>query len=286
MTVGELFDGTLAEAVAYANGNHMIFDFQLIGLPWDAPAFRDTIARRDAAFGPAAWPTNVMSNHDQPRHAGSYDDPADPAVGDARAKVAAALILTLRGTPFLYYGEELGLRNLVVPNEIALDPQARRAGSGPAWNRDQARGPLPWNGGPGGGFTSGRPWLPLPPDVASRNVEREAADAASVLSFYRTMLHLRRGAPALTLGSQQLLDAGDPDVLAYRRDPEASDRRDGAPAAFIALNFAARQATIRLPDPAPGRAWRISLSTHGRRAGEALDSPVILAPHEALIAYD
>src|SRR6185436_17009538 len=104
-------------------------------------------------------------------------------VGDARAKVAATLLLTLRGTPFLYYGEELGLRNLSVPNAVALNPPARRASIlSPWWNRDQARGPMPWNSAPGAGFTTGQQWLPLPIDIAQRNVAMESEDEESVLN--------------------------------------------------------------------------------------------------------
>ena len=190
------------------------------------------------------------------------------------------MLLTLRGTPFLYYGEEIALRNLSIPNAQAFDPPARRATLlSPWWNRDQARGPMPWSGGPGGGFTSGTPWLPLPPDVALRNVERQAADPDSVLSFYRRMLGLRRATPALERGTQELRDAGDLDVLSYVR------RTEGASAAVL-LNFASRPAVVQVPAPAPGRSWRVALSTHPRNAGEALAGPVTLAPLEALIAYD
>ena len=157
MTVGELFDGSFREAAGYSIPRHLIFDWALIGLPWSARAFADSIVRRDAAFGPKRWPANVLSNHDQPRHASRYvapgrEDPAgdDPSLrgaglGDARAKVLATLLLTLRGTPFLYYGEELGLRSLSIPNHEAADPPARRASFlFPWWNRDQARCPMPW----------------------------------------------------------------------------------------------------------------------------------------------
>src|SRR6185369_9957816 len=122
---------------------------------------------------------NVLSNHDQPRHASRYDDdpPGDGSAGDARAKVLAALLLTLRGTPFVYYGEELAMRNLDIPNELALDPPARRASATfPWWNRDQARGPMQWRPGPGGGFTTGQPWLPLGAEADRRNVAVEAVD--------------------------------------------------------------------------------------------------------------
>jgi alpha-glucosidase len=281
MTVGELFDGSFAEAAAYTTARHVTFDWALVGLPWSARVFAEAIERRDRAFGPDRWPANVLSNHDQPRHAGRYDA-ADggAALGEARAKVMAVLLLTLRGTPFLYYGEELALRNLDIPNAEAFDPPARRASFlFPWWNRDRARGPMPWKPGPNGGFTGGRPWLPLPPDVDTRNVERQAADPGSVLSLYRRLVRLRREQPAITDGSQVMLDAGDADVLAYRRAGNGGS-------AVVALNFATRDATVRLPAPRTGGGWRIALSTHARSAGEALAEPVILAPLEALIAYD
>ncbi|MEA2673336.1 MAG: alpha-glucosidase [Chloroflexota bacterium] len=275
MTVGELFDGRLEDAAGYVEPHHLIFDFTLIGLPWTAAAFAGAIAARDAAFGPDRWPANVLSNHDQPRHVSRYDGPS----GDARAKVAATLLATLRGTPFLYYGEELGQRNLVVPKAVAIDPPARRASFlFPWWNRDQARGPMAWGPGRGSGFTTGTPWLPLSPDAATRNVATESADPDSLLSWYRRVLWLRRATPQLQVGDQQVVDAGDREVLAYVR-------RTGDTAAFVALNFAERPATIRLP-PARGTApnWVVALSSHGRDPGTPLPGEVSLGPNEALIA--
>ncbi len=282
MTVGELFDGTFETAAAFATPSHLIFDWVLVGLPWKARAFAAAIQRRDHVFGTDRWPANVLSNHDQPRHASRYDAPdgVPTATGEARAKVAAAVLLTLRGTPFMYYGEELGLRGLRIPNSKAFDPPARRASLlSPWWNRDQARGPMPWASGPLGGFSSGTPWLPLPPDVDTRNVERQAGDPDSILSWYRQLLHARREQPALTRGSQELLDAGDEDVLAYRRTDEGRS-------AVVLLNFASRPATARLPAAEAGGPWRIALSTAARTTGEVLAEAVTLAPLEALIAYD
>ena len=279
MTVGELFDGRFAEAAAFIEPRHLVFDWAFVFLPWSAGAFRRSIEERDAAFGPDRWPANVLSNHDQPRHASRYGDGLAPEIGDARAKVAAALLLTLRGAPFLYYGEELGQRNLSIPNAQAFDPPARRSSFlFPWWNRDQARGPLPWRPGPGAGFTSGTPWLPLPPDAETRNVARQAADPASVLQWYRQLLRLRRETPALQRGGQRLLDVGEADVLAFTRHVA-----DGS--AFVALNFGDAPATIDVP-PAPGAgagAWRLALSTHPRPDAEVIAGTVTLAPLEALI---
>jgi alpha-glucosidase len=275
MTVGELFDGKLNDAAEYVAPRHLIFDWSLVGLPWTAAAFAQAIATRDAAFGPNRWPANVLSNHDQPRHASRYDGPN----GDARAKVAAALLMTLRGTPFLYYGEEIAQRNLVVSKTDAIDPPARRASLlFPWWNRDQARGPMAWQPGSGAGFTTGPPWLPIAPDAATRNVATEAADPASVLSWYRRLLWLRRATPALQVGAQEVVDTGDRDVLAYVRST-------GPAAAFVALSFADRPVPVRLPAcPVPGASWTLALSTNGRDSATQLGQELTLEPNEALVA--
>ena len=278
MTVGELFDGRFAEAAAFIEPHHLVFDWAFVFLPWSAAAFRRSIEERDAAFGPDRWPANVLSNHDQPRHASRFGDGVSTAVGDARAKVAAALLLALRGTPFLYYGEEIGLRNLVIPNAEALDPPARRSSFlFPWWNRDQARGPMPWRPGPGAGFTKGRPWLPLPPDAATRNVEVQRSDPGSMLGWYRRLLRLRRATPALQRGGQRLLEVGEADVLAFVREAEGST-------ALGVLNFGDTPATIEVPAPPGGGAWWPALSTHGRPDDKALVGSVTVAPLEALIA--
>ena len=281
MTVGELFDGMLADAAQLIAPRHLVFDFSLIGVPWNAAAVARTLAARDAVFGTERWPANVLSNHDQPRHASRFAPTVDDETGtegDARAKVAATFLLTLRGTPFLYYGEEIGLRNLSIPNAEAFDPPARRAGFlFRWWNRDQARGPMPWTSGPGAGFSAGRPWLPLPPDAALRNVERQETDPDSVLGNYRRLLQLRRATPALHSGEQRLVHQGDPDLLCYMRS-------SGESTAFVALNFGSQPATAALPGAPDGGQWRVAFSTAPGRPAESLAERVTLAPLEALVA--
>jgi alpha-glucosidase len=139
---------------------------------------------------------------------------------------------------------------------------------------------MPWRDGPGGGFTTGRPWLPLPPDLATRNAAAQAADPGSVFAWYRDLLRVRRETPALHLGDQNLLDTADTDVLAWiRRGPDG-------PAALIALNFALRDAALSLP-PAPGGGqWRLALTTGSRPAGAPLAGATALAPLEALVAIE
>ena len=278
MTVGELFAGDLGQAVALSRPGHLVFDFELLARPWSAAAFRRAIAERERAFG-EAWPTVVLSNHDQSRHVsrflrslGRQDQPTHDAV----AKAAAVLLLTLRGTPFVYYGEEIGLPDIEVPRAVALDPPARRASwRFPWWNRDQCRSPMPWTDGPGAGFTTGRPWLPLIEDFATRNVARQAGDPASVLATYRRLLRLRADTPALHGGAFRLLPSSSDDVLDYVRE------LDG-PRAAIAINFGLHG---RAWTPPPG-SWRVALSTGSRADGEPLGPAVRLAPREAIVAIE
>jgi alpha-glucosidase len=237
MAVGEVYLMDPAQVAGYyGRGDelHLAFNFSFLRSRWDAAEFAREIARFDALVPPEGWPDVVLSNHDVPRHASRYDDPVH---GEARARVAALLLLTLRGTPFLYYGEELGMRNGVVPPERQRDPLAVTLH--PSLSRDPERTPMHWSGGPGAGFTTGEAWLPLAADFASRNVEAQRADPSSILCLYRDLLALRRATPALERGAWRALDAPD-GVLAY-------ERREGPSRALVALNFASEPRAAGLP---------------------------------------
>jgi alpha-glucosidase len=276
MTVGELFEGSAAQAAGYAGPGHLVFDFTLVETRWSARAFAHAIDRREAAFGRDGWPTVVLSNHDRSRHASRYDDRRH---GDARAKVAAVLLHTLRGTPFMYYGEEIAMRDIVVPRAEIVDPPARRASLlSPWWNRDQARAPMAWTAGPNGGFTTGRPWLRAAPDTAARNVAAQAADPSSVLSLYRRLGWLRRSLRVLQVGSLDLIDVGARDVLAYLR-------RDGGVTALVVLGFRDRAERLSLPPPPSGGPWRSTLSTH-EPPPDPVAGELTLRPLEAVILVD
>jgi alpha-glucosidase len=196
----------------------------------------------------------VLSNHDRSRHASRFDDGRH---GDERAKVAAVLELTLRGSPYLYYGEEIALRDVAVPKAEIVDPPAKRASLFfPWWNRDQARAPMPWRPERNGGFTTAdRPWMRMAHDFAIRNVATQSADPDSVLSFYRRLLRLRRAEPALSGGSLRSLGVTARDVLTY-------ERQAGDSLAQVVLNFGDDGAEVMLPPLAPGRTWVAVLSTH------------------------
>lgn len=238
MTVGELFEGDPSLASRYATDRHLVFDFRLLEQPWSARAYRAAIQEREDAFGSDRWPTVVLSNHDRSRTASRLANRGrDP---DAIARAAATILLTLRGTPFLYYGEELGMGDVAIPRAEIQDPPARRAGlTFPWWNRDQCRSPMPWTSGLAAGFTTGRPWLRLAPDSQTRNVERQDSDADSVLATYRRLLDARRRIPALHAGDQVIVTASAPSVLSYLR-------RTATSLALVVVNFGRRPATVSL----------------------------------------
>ncbi len=179
---------------------HMVFDFALMHVPWSAEAFaRAVVEAEEALSGVDGWPCWVLSNHDQPRHRSRFGG------SEARARAAAVLLLTLRGTPCLFAGEELGLLDADVPLEERVDPGGR----------DGSRAPLPWDGSAAHGWPAD-PWLRWPPESATRNVETLAGDPDSLLALYRRLLALRRRSPALSAGSWRRLDS-PPGTLVYER---------------------------------------------------------------------
>ena len=227
MAVGEvyLFDPPEV-AKYYGRGDelHLAFNFNFTFSPWSAEAFRERIEAFERALPPEAWPDVVLSNHDNSRHASRFDD---PEWGEDRARVAALMLLTLRGTPFLYYGEEIGMRDVPIPEESMQDPLAHNVH--PKLGRDPERTPMQWEPGPGAGFGSAQPWLPVGADADVRNVLGQRADPASLLHLYRDLIALRRDTPALYAGSYRTL-ASPPEVLAYERVAPGSR-------AVVALNF-------------------------------------------------
>ncbi len=186
---------------------HLPFNFQLIENDWNAEMLRSMIAAYEASLPPHGWPNWVIGSHDAPRIAAR--------IGEAQARVAAMLLLTLRGTPTLYQGDEIGIGRVAIPQDRIRDPQDLRQ-PGLGIGRDRSRTPMAWNAGPHAGFSTSEPWLPLHPDWPVRNVAAQAGDPGSILSLYRRLLTLRRTEPALSMGSFALVDA-PAGVLAYDR---------------------------------------------------------------------
>jgi glycosidase len=227
MLVGEigLYDPARV-AGYYGRGDelHLGFNFSFLRARWSADEFSSELERFERVVPAEGWPTLVLSNHDVPRHASRYDD---PLLGEERARLAAMLLLSARGTPFLYYGEEIGMRNAVIPPDRLQDPLARTLH--PKLSRDPERTPMQWEARPGAGFSSAAPWLPLAPDFERRNVEVQQRDRGSLLWLYRDLLALRRRTPALERGDWHVLPATD-GVLAFAREAPGSRAR-------VALNF-------------------------------------------------
>ncbi|WP_366510272.1 alpha-amylase family glycosyl hydrolase [uncultured Sphingomonas sp.] len=189
------------------DGVHLPFNFQLIDAAWDARSLHRMIRDYDAALPQGGWPNWVLGNHDRPRIA--------TRVGEAQARVAAMLLLTLRGTPTLYYGDEIGLTDGAIPPDRVRDPRELRE-PGLGFGRDPVRTPMAWDGGPQAGFSAAEPWLPLHANWRTRNVAGQADDARSMLSLHRDLLRLRRAHSALATGSLTMIEA-EGDVIAYQR---------------------------------------------------------------------
>ncbi len=280
LSVGELFSGGTRTAAKYTVDRHIVFDWSLMESPWTAAAFGAAIDLRESAYGPDLWPTIALSNHDRERQAtrlaGSVGRDREPDL-DAIAKAAAVVVLAVRGTPFLYYGEEIGMVGVDIPRDEIVDPPALIAGPDFPWyDRSRCRTPMQWDGGPGAGFTTGRPWLRLAPDAASRNVAAAAADPDSVLAAYHRLLTFRRTSAALQRGSMRRFDAGDPDILAWTRT-------SGDETLLILVNFVGEERSIDLSTVAPGR-WTARAGTHRETAaGPDGDGRLRLRPDEGLI---
>ena len=257
LSVGELFDETIETAAALARDRHLVFEWELVGVRWSADPVSAALIRRDEAFGPHRWPTVVLSNHDQPRHASRLAATmgATDTDTDAIARAAAVLLLTARGTPFLYYGEEIGMRDVDISPEESVDPPAQWVGPEfQWWDRSRCRTPMPWTDGPTAGFTTGRPWVRLGPDADTRNVRAQAADPDSILALYRQLIRLRATTPALQVGSFRLLPMSDPGIVSYLR--ETADQT-----ILIALNLGREATTWHVPPPPEGSAWRLLVGT-------------------------
>jgi alpha-glucosidase len=248
---------------ANGDGVHMPFGFHLVRLDWDAAQLRSVIDAVEGVLPAGAWPNWVLGNHDQPRIA-SW-------VGPERARLAMMLLLTLRGSPTLYYGDELGMTDVPIPPERAQDPwEGNVAGQG----RDPERTPMPWDATPNGGFCPPdvKPWLPLGPAGIGIDVASQRDDPCSMLALTRELLRLRRENDALAIGSYMPIDAAPDGCFAWIRE------HDGARIAVV-LNLS----SAPIDAPLPGRG-RILISTGMDRDGRT-DEPrtATVAPSEGLV---
>lgn len=244
---------------------HLPFNFQLLQTPWNARRVGAVIREYDGIIPEQHWPNWVLGNHDKPRIAAR--------IGLAQARVAAVLLLTLRGTPTMYYGDEIGIAERAIPKEFVRDPWERNE-PGLGLGRDPQRTPMQWDASRNAGFTTGIPWLPLSPDCDKCNVGTLAQDPDSILSLYRRLITWRQGSQALMEGRYRQIElTGCDDVLCY-------ERRDGGDRAVVLLNFGATHVIAEAPEFA---GLKIAIATHVAREGEIVDAKVKLQPDEGLI---
>jgi alpha-glucosidase len=267
LLIGEIYL-PLERLVAYygrgLSGVHLPFNFSLLTSSWQAGALARLIAQYEAALPSGGWPNWVLGNHDWPRIVGR--------VGPEQARTAAMLLLTLRGTPTIYYGDELGMPQVKIPADRIRDPfEALVPGLG--LGRDGSRTPMQWDGTQHAGFSRTEPWLPLADGFQRDNVAKQREDPSSIYQLHRRLIALRRTRPALIEGAYMPIHAKG-DLLLYGR------QRDGD-RLLVALNLGHRPEVVDLGDGSfPGT---VLLSSQLDRDGEQVHGSVDLRPNEGII---
>jgi alpha-glucosidase len=269
MIVGEVALQDLHRAVSYLESGdqlHLAHNFVFVELPWDAEAFRVCIDDFEALADHTAWPAWFLENHDRARVASRFDGDGQ---GPARARAATLMLYALRGTPFVYQGQELGLPDAEIPPDRAVDVDGR----------DPQRAPIPWRppsaAGPGAGFSSADPWLPVVGDAERLCVECQEADERSMLMFVRRVAALRAQTAALQTGAQRTLEVGC-GVLAWLR-VHGDDR------ILAAVNFADTPTRLHVGNELPRHATLLLSTDPERDAGEIDLDDLTLRPIEGVL---
>lgn len=264
--IGEIYL-PVHELVTYYGKNNegaqLPFNFQLIELPWDAGKIAAAVNEYEASLPADGWPNWVLGNHDKSRIASR--------VGLSQAKVAGMMLLTLRGTPTMYYGDEIGMQNVDIPKEKVQDPREKNV-PGKGFGRDPERTPMQWNSAPNAGFTTGDSWLPVMNDYKDRNVDVESKDENSMLTFYRELIRLRNNEPALNVGDFHPV-LSSKNIFAYKR-------ADSKKTFLILLNLAASEEIFQNEEALQGT---IVFSTHRALNGLGLNRTMKLAPDCGLV---
>jgi len=268
MMIGEIYL-PIHKLVTYygtnGNGAHLPFNFLLLSMPWEAQKIAAAIDEYEGALPPEGWPNWVLGNHDQPR--------ITSRVGLQQARVAAMLLLTLRGTPTIYYGEELALRDVPIPFSEVQDPQGLNM---PDKNlsRDPARTPMQWDDSAYAGFSTAMPWLRVGPQYKRVNVAAQKDDPYSPLSLYRRLIRLRQSEPSLQSGGYRPVHA-DQYALAYIR------QAPGEKAFLVVLNLSHRPCYLNISHPSID--GQVVLSTSGELEGTAVTGNIQLEGDEGII---
>jgi alpha-glucosidase len=279
MMVGEIYLPNAELMKYYGTADrlecHLPFNFQLIRAPWDAAGVRRMVDDYEAALPEGAWPNWVLGNHDQHRLA--------TRVTPAQARVANLMLLTLRGTPTCYYGDELGMENVPIPAEYVQDPPAvNQPEIAHIVGRDPERTPMQWDGSPNAGFSapnSKKPWLPLAANYKEVNVEKQLKEKKSFLNFFIKLVDYRKISPALKVGSYRSFDLRSPEAQANCFVYERKAEREHL---LVALNFSDREQQVQIPLSGNGK---IVLSTTMDRTGDVNLSAFTLEPNEGCLIF-
>jgi alpha-glucosidase len=245
-------------------GAHLPFNFALLSAPWNARGIEKIIFEYESLLPAGAWPNWVLGNHDRPRVASR--------VGQAQARVAAMLLLSLRGTPTLYYGDEIGMHQVAIAPDQVRDPFEKNV-PGIGVGRDGCRTPMQWDATAYAGFSTSKPWLPLADDSQHENVVNLDADALSILNLYKALIGLRRKFPQLVSGEYVPM-AAEGELLLYRRRSEGK-------AIVVALNLG--DEPISLLSNSADLSGEILLSTFLDREGEKVQGALDLRSDEGVI---
>lgn len=270
VSIGEIHIFDLVDWAGYYGKNldelHMPFNFLLLKVKWTAQEIRRCVEGIERAIPPGAWPNYVLGNHDESRIA--------TRIGEAQTRIAAMLLLTLRGTPTLYYGDEIGMLDVPVPHENQQDPWGIRI---PGLSRDPNRTPMQWGHEPNAGFSPPKvkeTWLPLDSEYTRINVKKQLDDSQSLLNLYRELLSLRRQTPALLSGSYESVNCDTIDCFVFKRwitdEPEI----------LVTLNMTNQDKTIELSKSGQGV---LLLSTQLDRQGTIELQSIQLRADEGLI---
>lgn len=266
LLIGEIYLPVERLVMYYGHDNqgaHLPYNFQLISLPWKAPELAAAINQYEASLPAGAWPNWVLSNHDKKRIASR--------VGKDQARVAAIFLLTLRGTPTIYYGDELGMMDVPVPENEIQDPQGLHKDSRHL-SRDPQRSPMQWDKSANAGFTRGRPWLPLSHNFRRNNIARDEQDPHSMLALYRRLIQLRQQEDALRIGHYRPYYA-DHQLISFLREWE--DQKF-----LILLNLTHATCYFQAEEPVKGR---IVIATDPELEGEIEIGTISLAGDTGMI---
>lgn len=272
--VGETFEGDYKTAAYYMGDKalHAAFEFSFLQSRYKPGSFYKSIQQWENELSQKGWPCYVLNNHDVIRSASRYTRRED----DERLKVLATLLLTLRGTPFLYYGEEIGMRDIQINKKSdVLDPVGRRF-----WpfykGRDGCRSPMQWNQELNAGFSSHEPWLAVNNNFLWRNVANQENEPSSLLNFYKKLLKMRKEHAVFQKGMYLPITYDPKRILAYLR--QSNDQT-----ALVALNFSKKEVGLVLSSHLIKGDWKLLLSNQRDSLPTIHDRKITLFPNEALV---